>query len=110
MLLKELGLLQQSLRDHISARSKFFANKERQARLARLIEPDDGADAIDLAIMAVLLRVEQTDFFSIMRALFHTISADDLEAAPAVWDEFEKYGVTETFWRAAELYFGYAED
>lgn len=109
MILKELGLLQHSLRDHISARAKFFANKERLARLAKLIKPDDDRDAIDFAIMAVLLRTEQTDFFSIIRALFHNLAADDLEAAPAVWNESEKYGVAETFWRAADFHFGYRE-
>ena len=29
MILRELGLMQQSLRDHIAARGKFFASKER---------------------------------------------------------------------------------
>lgn len=35
MILRELGLMEQSLRDHIAARGKFFASKERLSRAAR---------------------------------------------------------------------------
>jgi uncharacterized protein (TIGR02687 family) len=110
MILKELGLLQQSLRNHISARSKFFASKERIGRIARLIDENDDESAIDKKIMATILRVEQPEFFSIVRALFHTIPQADLDTPPSAWDEFDRYSVAESFWSLAEEHFGYAED
>ena len=110
MILKDLGLVRQSLRDHISARSKFFASKERLARVAKLIQPNDDETAIDLKIMAVIMGIDQSDFFSIIRALLHNIQASDLDSAPGVWDESEKYDVAKTFWSVAMAHFGYAEE
>ena len=66
MILKELGLHQQSLRNHISARSKFFASKERMGRIGKLIDADDDESSIDKKIMATVLRVEQPEFFNIV--------------------------------------------
>ena len=81
MILRELGLLEQSLRDHIAARGKFFASKERLSRAKRFIEVGDSAEAIDRALMATVLRAEQTDIFTIVRSLLHTLEPHDLEAS-----------------------------
>ena len=110
MILKELGLHQQSLRNHISARSKFFASKERMGRVAKLIDANDDETAIDLKIMAIILRVDQPEFFTIVRALFHTIPSADLDELPAAWDEFDKYAIAQAFWTQAEEHFGYTDD
>jgi uncharacterized protein (TIGR02687 family) len=110
MILKELGLRQQSLRNHISARSKFFASKERMGRIGKLIDADDDESSIDKKIMATVLRVEQPEFFNIVGALFHTIPRADLDALPSAWDEFNKYAIAQSFWTQAEEHFGYTED
>lgn len=110
MILKELGLHQQSLRSHISERSKFFASKERMGRIAKLIDANDDETAIDLKIMATLLRLDQPEFFSIVRALFHTIPKADLDEPSAAWEEFDKYAVAQSFWVHADEHFGYADD
>ncbi len=110
MILRELGLMEQSLRDHIAARGKFFASKERLARAARFIEAGDGEEAIDRALMTTILRAEQTDIFSIVRNLLHTLDANDLEATPAAWKDFEKYDLTESFWLQICDVFGLEDD
>ena len=110
MILKELGLHQQSLRNHISSRSKFFASKERMGRIAKLIDTNDDETSIDRKIMATVLRVEQPEFFTIVRALYHTIPKADLDAQPSAWDEFNKYAVVNSFWTQAEEHFGYKEE
>jgi len=43
MLLSDLGLAQQSLRQHLADRAKFFANRDRLERLKRLVSPEDNA-------------------------------------------------------------------
>jgi uncharacterized protein (TIGR02687 family) len=110
MILKELGLHQQSLRNHISSRSKFFASKERTGRIAKLIDDNDDESSIDRKIMATVLRVEQPEFFTIVRALFHTIPKADLDVLPSAWDDFDKYAIAQSFWTQAEEHFGYSED
>ena len=110
MILRELGLMEQSLRDHIAARGKFFASKERLSRAKRFIELGDGADAMDRALMATVLRADQTDIFTIVRSLLHSLEAHDLEAAPAAWQEFEKYDLTESFWAQMREVFGFEDE
>jgi len=110
MILRELGLMEQSLRDHIAARGKFFASKERLSRAKRFIEVGDDADAIDRALMATVLRAEQTDIFTIVRSLLHTLEPLDLEASPAAWQEFEKYDLTESFWSQMREAFGFDDE
>lgn len=109
MILRDLGIQEQALRDHIAARAKFFASKERLTRAQRFIEPSDGADAIDRALMAAILRTEQTDLFSIVRALLHTIDPDNLDAAPAAWADLEKFDLVESFWKQVRDSFGFDE-
>jgi uncharacterized protein (TIGR02687 family) len=110
MILKELGLHQQSLRNHISSRSKFFANKERMGRVSKLIDASDDEASIDRKIMATVLRVEQPEYFTIVRALFHSIPEADLDALPSAWEEFDKYAIAQSFWSLAEEHFRYKEE
>jgi len=111
MILKDLGLYHQSLREHIAARGKFFKNeKERVAPLRKLLNPKDDETAIDFKIMAVLLRIDHSDYFAIVRSLFHGIPLYDLDNVPPVWSSFEKFGVADAFWTAAASYFGYVEE
>ena len=110
MILRELGLTEQSLRDHIAARAKFFASKERLARASRFIEAGDDAEAIDRALMATILRSEQTDIFHIVRSLLHTLNPHDLEESPVAWQEFKKYDLRESFWTQMGEVFGFEDE
>lgn len=109
MILRELGILEQALRDHIAARGKFFASKERLAKAQKFIEPADDAAAIDRALMAAILRTEQTDIFSLVRALLHTIDHDNLAATSPTWLDIEKYDLAESFWTQVRDTFGFDE-
>ncbi|WP_339634548.1 BREX-1 system phosphatase PglZ type A [uncultured Sneathiella sp.] len=106
MILRELGIMEHALRDHIAARGKFFASKERLVKAQKFIEPSDDEDAIDRALMAAILRTEQTDIFSLVRALLHTIDPDNLDAAPSAWSDIEKFDLAESFWNQARDTFG----
>ena len=110
MYLQELGLRQQSLRDHLALRAAFLANKERLSRLKRFIQPDDDAGDIDRCILAVLTRADQQDFFNSVIALLQDLNEQELDAASASWNELEKYSLTQPFWRMVEERFGYREE
>ncbi|MBF0124377.1 MAG: BREX-1 system phosphatase PglZ type A [Magnetococcales bacterium] len=110
MHLRELELNQQSLRDHLAERASFLANKDRVARLKRFIQPDDGPDEIDKAIMAVLSKADRPDFFSIVIALLQELDEDAPDLAPTSWSEVKKYGLEQPFWRMVEEQFGYREE
>ena len=110
MLLAELGLTRQSLRQHLAERAKFFANRERLARLKKLISPDDSALDIDRKILAVLARADQPEFFNVLISLFDSIPKGNLDLLPPAWEEMEKYDVQEAFWELAKSHFGYQDE
>jgi uncharacterized protein (TIGR02687 family) len=110
MLLAELGLTQQALRPHLAERAKFFASRERLERLKKLVSPDDDALDLDRKLIAVLVKADQPEFFTILIALFDTISEGNLDLMPPAWDELEKQGVLASFWALVASSFGYQEE
>ena len=112
ILLNELGLKRMSLREHLARRKKFFANKERNAKLRALVHPEDREVELDRKMMAVAVRVELPDLFQILRAVFHEMvdaetDAVDLEAEPKPWEELSKLELTGAFWKEIAETFHY---
>lgn len=103
----ELGLLDQSVRDHLKLRGKFLASKDRVARLKRLIHETDRAADIDRKMLAVVARVEQPDVLNIVTAVMSGAFAEGLETQSETWSEIEKFGLAEPFWAFAKAEFGY---
>ena len=71
---EELGLANQALRAHIDERKKFFDNKERFKKLQALVSPQDTELDLDRKMLAVLVRADQPDLFTIVLALFHSLA------------------------------------
>lgn len=74
IILDELGLANQALRSHIEERKKFFDNKERFKKLQSLVSTQDTEIDLDRKMLAVLVRADQPDVFSIVLALFHSLA------------------------------------
>ncbi len=110
MLLADLGLTQQSLRQHLAERAKFFASRDRLERLKKLVSPDDSALDIDRKIIAVLAKADQPEFFNVLISLFDAIPEGNLDALPPAWEEMEKYGVQAAFWELVASHFGYQDE
>ncbi len=111
MITEELGLKQYHLREHIAKRNKFFANKQRLARLKEIISPDDEQDDIDRKILAVLTKAENDRFFDIVHAVYNAFPSDEgLDAKPEGFASIEKMDMEDVFWKFAGEYFGYNSD
>ena len=113
IILDELGLAQQHLREHIAARRKFFDNKERIKKLKGLVAPNDTAADLDRKMLAVVVGAEQPEIFTIVRTLFHAFlegSEIDLAKPPAVWEQIEKFDLAQPFWQFVNATFGYVEE
>ncbi len=74
IILGELGLANQALRRHIEERKKFFDNQERFKKLQALVSPQDTELDLDRKMLAVLVRADQPDLFTIVLALFHSLA------------------------------------
>jgi uncharacterized protein (TIGR02687 family) len=113
ILLDQLGLVNQGLRQHLADRRKFFDSKERLQKLISLVNPTDVAADLDRKMIAVAVRADQPEFFNIVRTLFHAHTEGDeidLDVPPPAWEQVEKFDLAGPFWDMARTAFGYAED
>jgi len=119
LLLDELGLSSLGLREHIAARGAFFRNKERVEKLKRFVAAgptsEEDEQALDLKMLAVLVRAEQTDLFSVLMRLFATQCGPEgyAPAAPSfvrLWREIEKMSLAPAFWTLLRDALGYEEE
>ncbi len=110
MLLSELSLTHQSMREHIRKRMKFFKSQERTQRLKKLITPDDQEKEMDTKMLAVLARADQASVFDILMKIFGEMCTEtgcDFKTAPKSWQEIEKFGLAPFFWNEMTRAFGY---
>ena len=71
ILLQELGLVNQHLRTHLADRHKFFDAKERLQKIKALVAPDDDAADLDRKMIAVVVKADQPELFTLVRTIFH---------------------------------------
>jgi uncharacterized protein (TIGR02687 family) len=116
ILLDELGLENHYLRDHLMQRRRFFDNKERLQKLKTLVTSIDTAVDLDRKMLAVVVKADQPELFTILRTLFHTwtdvedTDEIDLSIPPPCWDLIEKFDLAQSFWHVIQTTFGYQED
>ena len=113
IILRELGLAHQHLRQHLAKRRKFFDSRERLHKLTSLVSPEDSELDLDRKLLAVVAKADQPELFNIVRTLFHSMARDgalDLEASPPAWAQIEKFELDEPFWAMVKSAFGYGED
>ena len=113
IILQELGLVHQHLRQHLAKRRKFFDNKERLHKLTSLVSPEDSELDLDRKMLTVVAKADQPELFNIVRTLFHSMTegdAPDLEASPPAWAQIERFELDEPFWMMVKSAFGYGED
>ena len=112
ILLEDLGLTTQSLRQHLKERAKFLRAKDRVERLKRLVLPGDDALDLDRKMLAVLTRAEQPELFAMLQRLYAACVVDgvaDLSAQPKAWQDIATNDLTVAFWTLVETQLGYSD-
>lgn len=112
IVMSELGLLNQQMREHVAARRKFFDSKERLQKLKTIVSPTDDELTLDRKLISVVCRADQPELFNILRTLYHQLATegDDLDAPPAAWEQIEKFELDAPFWEMIQATFGYTEE
>lgn len=114
IILDELGLANQHLPQHLADRRKFFDNKERLQKLKPLVAADDIAADLDRKMIAVVVKADQPELFTIIRTLFHAYTENgddiDLDTPSPSWEQIEKFDLAEPFWHMTKTTFGYADE
>ena len=110
ILLEDLGLITQGLRQHLKERAKFLRAKDRVDRVKRLVLPGDNASDLDRKMLAVLTRADQPELFSILQRLYAAVVVDgvaDLSAQPKAWQDIAVNDLTPAFWDLVQTQLGY---
>ncbi|MGA2618059.1 MAG: BREX-1 system phosphatase PglZ type A [Thermoguttaceae bacterium] len=116
IILTELGLANQSLREHLALRRKFFDNKERLQKLKKVVAAADTDADIDRKILAVVVGAEVPEWFNIIQTIFHAFVEGcngeevNLDVPPPLWEQVEKYELEKPFWAMTKSLFGYIDD
>ena len=112
ILLEDLGLTTQGLRQHLKERAKFLRAKERVDRLKRMVLPGDDVQDLDRKMLAVLTRADQLELFGILQRLYGAMVVDgvaDLSAQPKAWQDIAANDLTPAFWELVQLQLGYVD-
>ncbi len=109
IIFNDLGLHQQSLREHLTKRDKFLASKARLNNFKKWVQPDFTASELDLAMIASLVKADNCDVPHILFALAEQAVADDLglEDSHAGIVELDKYELTPALVSALQEEVGY---
>ncbi|HEV7330932.1 MAG TPA: BREX-1 system phosphatase PglZ type A [Flavisolibacter sp.] len=101
--LQELGL-GYHLKEWITEHLEFFNSKQRLARFAQLLEPDETETILTVKLMQVVFGSE----YSTLEAfLSQYATAFVQERHHTIEKELERFGLKEPFWRAVGQRFGY---
>ena len=112
ILLEDLGLTTQGLRQHLKDRAKFLRAKDRVDRLKRLVLPGDNASDLDRKMLAVLTRADQPEFFAVLQRLYAAVVVDgvaDLLVQPKAWQDIAANDLTPAFWDLVQTQLGYLD-
>ena len=112
IVLSDLELTNQAMRQHLALRKKFFSSQERLNRLKKWVLPGDTEREIDLKILGVLTKADQPDVFNVLMKLLSEYcdgGTCNLKNTPKTWGEIEKYDLAERFWEFMATTFGYSE-
>ena len=112
ILLEDLGLTTQGLRQHLKERAKFLRAKDRVDRLKRLVLPGDNAQDLDRKMLAVLTRADQPELFAVLQRIYAAVVVDgvaDLLAQPKAWQDIDANDLTPAFWDLVQTQLGYVD-
>jgi len=109
IIFNELGLQQQSLREHLTKREEFLKAKARLSALKRYIQPDADVQDLDMAMIAVVVKADSAELMYIVLALADEMVQHnlELEVNPNSFAELEKFQLVPALVTALQAEIGY---
>ena len=109
IIFNELGLQQQSLREHLAKREEFLKAKARLSALRRYIQPDADAQDLDMAMIAAVVKADSAELMHIVLALADEMVQQNLslEVNPDSFAELEKFQLVPALVTALQAEIGY---
>lgn len=109
IIFNELGLQQQSLREHLAKREEFLKAKARLSGLKRYIQPDAEAQDLDMAMIAAVVKADSAELMYIVLALADEMVQQNLglDVNSDSFAELEKYQLVPALVAALQTEIGY---
>ncbi len=104
VIMRNLGVTDEALRPVFKKYVKFFKSKERDNRFAGYKLPEYTEDTVDIAVLSALCKLDMPHFEGVMRRLFAGLLDSEENK---YWEQVEKFGDVDSFWRLAEKYYGF---
>lgn len=102
--MRELGLEDDSLRPVFKKYAHFFKNKKRFAAFQSFSVHNYNEEMIDITVLATLTKSP----FPILDDVVRVLLKQQPDKPNQLWEQIEKYGDVETFWRIMDVYYGYS--
>lgn len=103
VIMRGLGVKDESLRNVFKKYIRFFANKERYKRFASYKISKGPEDKIDIAVLAALCKLPMANFELVVK----TILMEEINDENKHMIEIEKFGDIDTFWNLVSKRYGY---
>ena len=109
IIFNELGLQQQSLREHLAKREEFLKAKARLNTLKRYIQSDADEQDLDMAMIAAVVKADSAELMHIVLALADEMVQQNLalEVNPESFAELEKFQLVPALVTALQAEIGY---
>lgn len=102
VLMRDLGVKDESLRHVFKRYIKFFASKERYKRFASYQLGDFTEEKVHVAVLSALCKLSMADFELVVK----TLLMEEAKAENKYLEEIDKYGALDTFWHLVEKRYG----
>ncbi|MFD1363335.1 BREX-1 system phosphatase PglZ type A [Lentibacillus salinarum] len=103
VIMRELGVTDDSLRETFKRYKAFFNNKSRLQAFRKYPVDVYTHETVDLTVLAALTKSRTNTMDDIIRTLMLKWHEGD----DSVWEAIDKYGDADKFWELAEKYYGY---
>lgn len=104
VIMRDLGITNDSLRPVFKRYAKFFNNKERYAMFNSYQIAYETEEQIDIAVLATLCKCSLCNLDNVIKTLFREHTSDTQKS----WANIQKFGDEEVFWGLVEKYYGFS--
>ena len=106
VIMRDLGVTNDSLRPVFKKYAKFFNNKERYASFQSYDIQEYTEEKIDIAVLSTLCKNQINNLDEVVKTLFKELNHEGKKA----WESIQKFGDEESFWKLMEKHYNYSLD
>jgi uncharacterized protein (TIGR02687 family) len=103
VIMRDLGVTNDTLRPIFKKYSKFFNNKERYSLFQSFDITEYTDETINLAVISTLSKCQLNDLDEVIKVLFRELNQDNQKA----WENIQKFGDEDAFWALIEKHYSY---